>query len=193
MKRALASSSSSRSFSLRRHAISASRVSGCLRPRGRASAASARRRGPAATPRFGWIQALPAQDRALLTRLRSLVGGLDLQLVLRGDVRRCARSGTHGPARQACHPSPVQHPPNQHAVEARSHVLIFSVPALGVATNSKRAGASRQLGREGRSPRPSGLARYSSALCLFVIADERVGASAPPCVSNMTAGVSASG
>ena len=138
----------------RRSARPADRAAG--RPRGRASAGQ--RPGVAGPPPLhdvAGIQALPAQDRALLTRLRRVIGGQDLQLVLRGELRRRARSGTSGSGRSG---SPSATCPasaaTSRAVEGHRHVRDVSIPALGV-SNSRGAGASGQLGREGPAEDPA--------------------------------------
>ena len=112
-------------------AICASRGSGAGRPRAGPGLPAPRRPGPAAIPRCGWIQALPAQDRALFPGSRRIIGGQDLELVLRGEVRRAparAPPDLGVPPSSATRPASAVTGPRS---SGHSHLRGVSIPALG--------------------------------------------------------------
>jgi hypothetical protein len=84
-KRVLASSSSSCRFSCSRRAIRSAAGRAAYVRAERPAQPVRRRRGPAATARCGWSTGPPDATTHLLTIGGGVVGGQDLQLVLRGE------------------------------------------------------------------------------------------------------------
>ncbi len=126
------SSCSSRGLSASSWAIGSACGSRRLRPRGADNRPARPRPGPAATPRCGCCPGLAAQEGAVLAILRFVVGGQDVQLVLRGE---------------RAPPGPFGH------LRVRSPRRLVGHPT-SIAGTGRRNQSGRRVGHERGSPSP---------------------------------------